>query len=62
MNCVCHSIRSMFRVLGVYNFGFRFTVHKEKDKFVKKNSRNSGFIVLVAGSDEHDQYRLFREC
>ena len=21
MNCVCHSIRSMFRVLGIYNFG-----------------------------------------
>ena len=21
-NCVCHSIRSMFRVLGIYNFGF----------------------------------------
>ena len=21
INCVCHSIRSMFRVLGVYNFG-----------------------------------------
>ena len=20
-NCVCHSIRSMFRVLGIYNFG-----------------------------------------
>ena len=22
INCVCHSIRSMFRVLGMYNFGF----------------------------------------
>ena len=21
INCVCHSIRSMFRVLGIYNFG-----------------------------------------
>ena len=20
INCVCHSIRSMFRVLGIYNF------------------------------------------
>ena len=35
-DCVSHSIRTIFRVLGVYNFGFRFTVHKEKDKFVKK--------------------------
>ena len=24
INCVCHSIRSMFRVLGIYNFGFSF--------------------------------------
>ena len=22
INCVCHSIRSMFRVLGIYNFGY----------------------------------------
>ena len=22
INCVCHSLRSMFRVLGVYNFAF----------------------------------------
>ena len=21
INCVCHSLRSMFRVLGIYNFG-----------------------------------------
>ena len=21
INCVCHSIRSMFRLLGIYNFG-----------------------------------------
>ena len=21
INCVCHSIKSMFRVLGIYNFG-----------------------------------------
>ena len=25
INCVCRSIRSMFRVLGIYNFGSRFT-------------------------------------
>ena len=23
INCVCHSIRSMFRLLGIYNFAFR---------------------------------------
>ena len=26
MNCVCHSIRSMFRVLGMYNFVSRFNL------------------------------------
>ena len=25
INCVCHSIRSMFRVLGIYNFGCAIT-------------------------------------
>ena len=29
INCVCHSIRSMFRVLGIYNFG-----SKEKPIYV----------------------------
>ena len=23
INCMCHSIRSMFRVLGIYNFDFK---------------------------------------
>ena len=26
INCVCHSIRSMFRVLGIYNFGTFITI------------------------------------
>ena len=26
INCVCHSIRSMFRVLGIYNFGHRISL------------------------------------
>ena len=25
INCVCHSIRSMFRVLAIYNFGLSIT-------------------------------------
>ena len=25
INCVCHSIRSMFRVLGIYNFALEGT-------------------------------------
>ena len=24
INCVCHSRRTMFRVLGINNFGFRY--------------------------------------
>jgi hypothetical protein len=36
-NCVCHSKRSMFRVLGIYNFGFM--QEKElKGDFLKKPS------------------------
>ena len=34
INCVCRSIRSMFRVLGVYNFvqGLNKTIRSEKKK------------------------------
>ena len=33
INCVCHSIRSMFRVLGMYNFEYLLKIrfHKKKD-------------------------------
>ena len=38
-DCVCHSIRTMFRVLGIYNFGFglakikhALTITDENDK------------------------------
>ena len=32
INCVCHSIRSMFGVLGIYNFGvFVHTMTNELD-------------------------------
>ena len=30
INCVCHSIRSMFRVLGIYNFGGSVNAQWEK--------------------------------
>ena len=26
INCVCHSISSMFRILGVYNFGLELKI------------------------------------
>ena len=34
INCVCHSIRSMFRVLGIYNFARQATniFNDEKQK------------------------------
>ena len=37
INCVCHSIRAMFRVLGIYNFGLRmnFFLWKEGSYSVK---------------------------
>ena len=33
INCVCHSIRSMFRVLGMYNFGARCDLHESQCDF-----------------------------
>ena len=30
INCVCHSIRTMFRVLGMYNFGYGRKVQHKK--------------------------------
>ena len=30
ISCVCHSIRSMFRVLGTYNFGYDLKIGKKK--------------------------------
>ena len=44
INCMCHSIRSMFRVLGVYNFAF-------DQEFVKEivNCQALGSTILLAG-------------
>ena len=33
INCVCHSIRSMFRVLGMYNFGWQPNFQKWLQNF-----------------------------
>ena len=32
INCVCHSIRSMFRVLGIYNFGKNWACEPQTDE------------------------------
>ena len=37
INCVCHSIRSMFRVLGMYNFALLLAVKTKKRKKNKPN-------------------------
>ena len=34
INCVCHCIRSMFRVLGIYNFDSKYKTELD----VKKNT------------------------
>ena len=41
INCVCHSIRSMFIVLGVYNFDTSFKICNEG---VKSNFRYSQYL------------------
>ena len=46
INCVCHSIRSMFRVLGVYNF--------DKAQQVQKYALNSQLqaLQILTNDDE----------
>ena len=39
-NCVCHSIRTMFRVLGVYNFGWRGSILRFRQKIIKVGSKS----------------------
>ena len=47
INCVCHSIRSMFRVLGIYNFDATLKIlwtHCAQDKFVGITIIRSGGV------------------
>ena len=43
-NCVCHCIRAMFRVLGMYNFG--------------SNMKYEWQISNIANSSVHKLYRI----
>ena len=38
LNCVCHCIRAMFRVLGMYNFGFYIN---------SMDFKNSGYCMYL---------------
>ena len=42
INCVCHSMRTMFRVLGIYNFG---ATHKYSR--VHENSTSTYVLIIV---------------
>ena len=56
INFVCHSIRSMFRVLGMYNFGLGLKLHK-KFNF----DRDSWWMVaslLLCGKTTKNQLKV----
>ena len=40
INCVCHSIRSMFRVLDIYNFGTHVAYEVNRNKIIAALSLN----------------------
>ena len=44
IDCVCHSIRSMFRVLGIYNFGPCYNF--EQNQWYKIFCRMYGLTVM----------------
>ena len=46
INCVCHSIMSMFRVLGMYNFDqyFKSALHREDLSWVPLNNASDIFL------------------
>ena len=50
IKCVCHSMRSMFRVLGIYNFGFNpktSSFHKIRTTVVRIASTTESFDHLI---------------
>ena len=48
INCVCHSIRSMFRVLGMYNFAIRsISLSQQHDThYLTLILRNTSLVTL----------------
>ena len=48
INCVCHSIRSMFRVLGMYNFAIRsISLSQQHDShYLTLILRNTSLVTL----------------
>ena len=53
-NCVCHSIRSMFRVLGIYNFGCTIKLNLNLSYYVmqkKRKKKFNKFIIAIKGQE-----------
>ena len=50
INCVCHSIRSMFRVLGMYNFGSGINY---EIGFISKNMRSVTHCLYGESTHTH---------
>ena len=59
INCVCHCIRSMFRVLGIYNFDGIFHIF-ELTQTVPQNSRHHKHAKLLKWGCNFRQKRFVR--
>ena len=55
INCGCHSIRSMFRVLGIYNFALLLVFHQDSFQKSRSGSDPPRYIALSS------ILQLFRE-
>ena len=45
INCKCHSIRSMFRVLGMYNFGQNFNGKRDSNEIEPQQNTLSSYKI-----------------
>ena len=48
INCVCHSIMSMFKVLGIYNFDSRVNIYYKIGLTISKRKYKKYTTVIVA--------------
>ena len=59
INCVCHSIRSMFRVLGMYNFDDYQNLRLINDQFPTTSSHLFEFHLI---SSKKVSFRARERC
>ena len=53
INCVCHNVMSMFRVLGIYNFECNVNCFKKKAAWQTSNRNCKENVVRVPWEQSH---------